>query len=264
MSKHHGLYKFVTCDTNEIIYIGKTNNNLKCRVADHIRGQGIDEKFNAYKGNYKVFVAFLPNAVETDIMERALINQYKPILNGTDNHEGFSNLIKVEEPQWLDFEKAFPEPEPTPKPLKPKKDKHLDDILIGTLFGTDYYLSNTRSVKEHGKRSDIQFFDTVDEALEYIKYALYLCEKYGTYDAEYDEYVVPAQYGQQYYHFWNDDKNGLGPSLIISNESKIGHYAIISSMTSKGDVLEKVAFYQPTIDFFKLIIKELSDAEITA
>ena len=44
MSKHHGLYKFVTCDTNEIIYIGKTNNNLKSRVADHIRGKGIDEK----------------------------------------------------------------------------------------------------------------------------------------------------------------------------------------------------------------------------
>lgn len=42
MSKHHGLYKFVTCDTNEIIYIGKTNNNLKSRVADHIRGKGID------------------------------------------------------------------------------------------------------------------------------------------------------------------------------------------------------------------------------
>lgn len=80
MSKHHGLYKFVTCDTNEIIYIGKTNNNLKSRVADHIRGKGIDEKFNAYKGNYKVYVTFLPNTVETDI--NSYIYEYQRMIHG--------------------------------------------------------------------------------------------------------------------------------------------------------------------------------------
>lgn len=130
MSKHHGLYKFVTCDTNETIYIGKSNNNLKSRVADHIRGKGIDEKFNAYKGNYKVYVTFLPNTAETDILERALINKYKPILNVTDNYEGMSNLIQVEEPQWIEFDKAFPEPEPdhTPKPVKKKQDLRSKDL----------------------------------------------------------------------------------------------------------------------------------------
>ena len=261
MSKHHGLYKFVTCDTNEIIYIGKTNNNLKCRVAAHIRGKGIDEKFNVYKGNYKVFVAFLPNNVETDIMERALINQYKPVLNGTDNYEGISNLIKVEEPQWIEFEKAFPEPD---LPKKPKIDKYSDDILIGTLSGTDYYLTNTYSIKKHGKRIEMKLFDTVDEALEYIKYVLYLCEKYGTYNAEYREYDVPVRYGQKYYNFWNDNKHGLWPSLVIIKKKEISCYAIISSMSGKGDVLEKISFYQSGIDICKLIIEELTNAEIKA
>ena len=157
MSKHHGLYKFVTCDTNEIIYIGKTNNNFKSRIADHIRGKGIDEKFNAYRGNYKVYVAFLPNVVETDIMERGLINKYKPILNVVDNYESMSNLITIDEPEWLDFEKTFPKEEPKPqiKNKKDPKERHLEDIYIGRLFNTDYYLTNTRSVKEHGRRFDI-------------------------------------------------------------------------------------------------------------
>lgn len=266
MSKHHGLYKFVTCDTNEIIYIGKTNNNLKSRVADHIRGKGIDEKFNAYKGNYKVYVTFLPNTVETDILERALINKYKPILNGTDNYEGMSNLIQVEEPQWIEFDKAFPEPEPdhTPKPVKKKQDLRSKDLCIGMVFDKVFYLSNHRTVKKHGKCIDKFFFDTTDEGLEYIKYAINLCEKHGTYNDEYHEYIVPAKYGQQYLSFWNDDDNGLGPALIMCTDSSTTYYSIICAMSGHGNELEQISFWQPTIDVCKLIIDELSDMQTTA
>lgn len=263
MSKHHGLYKFVTCDTDEIIYIGKTNNNLKRRIADHIRGNGIDEKFNAYKDNYKVFIAFMPNAVETDIMERALINQYKPVLNGTDNYEGFSNLITIKEPQWLEFEKAFPEPEPnlSSKPTKIKKDRHSEDIYLGELFGTDYYLTNTRSIKEHGRRLEKHFFDTADEALEYIKYVVRLCEEYGTYNDECHKYVVSARYGQQFFSFWNN--KCLGPGLVICKEGSECYYSIIKSMSGKGDILEKIFFNSTTIDIFKLITDELFNAKMS-
>lgn len=103
MTKQHGVYKYVTIDTNEIIYIGKTNNSFISRIDNHNRGYGIDEKFNAYKDNYKVYIAHLPNATETEIVERALINKYKPILNVIDNYDGFSSLIHVEEPKWQEY-----------------------------------------------------------------------------------------------------------------------------------------------------------------
>lgn len=265
MSKHHGLYKFVTCDTNEIIYIGKTNNNLNSRVADHIRGKGIDEKFNAYKGNYKVYVTFLTNTVETDILERALINKYKPVLNVTDNYEGISNLIQIEEPQWIEFDKAFPEPEPdrTPKPVKKKEDLRSKDLCIGKIFDKVFYLSNQGIV--NGKCIDRFFFDNVDEGLEYIKYAINLCEKHGIYNDEYPEYIiVPAKYGQQYLSFWNDDDKGVGPHLIMCTDSSIACYSIVSSMSGHGNELEEITFWRPAIDICKLIFgeeKENDDSE---
>ena len=103
MTKQHGVYKYVTIDTNEIIYIGKTNNSFRSRIDNHNRGYGIDEKFNAYKENYKVYIAHLSNATEADIVEKALINKYKPILNVNDNYEGFSSLIHVKEPKWQEY-----------------------------------------------------------------------------------------------------------------------------------------------------------------
>jgi predicted GIY-YIG superfamily endonuclease len=260
MSKHHGLYKFVTCDTNEIIYIGKSNNNLKSRVADHIRGKGIDEKFNAYKGNYKVYVTFLPNTAETDILERALINKYKPILNVTDNYEGMSNLIQVEEPQWIEFDKAFPEPEPdhNPKPVKKKQNLRSEDICIGKIFDKVFYLTNQRYVKEHGKLIDRVFFDTTDEALEYIKYAINLCKKHGTYNDEHHEYIVPAKYDQEFFSFF-----GLGPALLMHTDSKDAYYSIINTISGYDNELEKIYFNQTAIDICNLIIDELSDMQTT-
>ena len=37
-----------------------------------------------------------------------MINLYKPVLNGTDNQAGMSNLIQICEPDWIEFETAFP------------------------------------------------------------------------------------------------------------------------------------------------------------
>ena len=254
MSKHHGLYKFVTCDTNEIIYIGKTNNNLKSRVKDHIRGKGVDEKFNAYKNNYKVYVSFLPNKVETDIMERALINKYKPVLNVVDKYDGLSNLIKVEEPQWVEYEKVLPEIEPD-NPSKQKK-AFLDDIFIGKIDETDYYLTNTYHVKENGKRIDKQFFYNTDEALEYIKYIVNLCEEYGVYCEERKEYIVPAQCFQRYASFFFQNQT-LGSGLITRTKKYTECSSIISSMSGKKNVLEKITLDQPSIDVCKTIIDKL-------
>ena len=58
-NKQHGLYKFVTNDTKEIIYIGKSDNDIIGRRRAHIRGKGLDEKFVPYRGKYIGVCMFL-------------------------------------------------------------------------------------------------------------------------------------------------------------------------------------------------------------
>ncbi len=96
--RQHGLYKYV-CD-GEIIYIGKSNANIYNRIKDHTR----ETKFKPYlQKGVEIYTCLLPNSAETDILEKALINQYKPVLNGTDNQPGFSSHIEVNEPAWTLF-----------------------------------------------------------------------------------------------------------------------------------------------------------------
>lgn len=103
MTKQHGLYKYVTTDTNEIIYIGKTNSNFESRIKQHAKGKETDSKFLEYISKTKVFIAELPNRTETDILEKALINKYKPILNAQDKFESKSNYINIIEPEWKEY-----------------------------------------------------------------------------------------------------------------------------------------------------------------
>ena len=97
--RKQGLYKYEY--EGQVIYIGKSDANVAKRIADHKR----EAKFQPYlaKG-VKVYTCILPNSTETKLVEQALINQYKPILNGTDNQKGFSNLIKIDEPNWVLFD----------------------------------------------------------------------------------------------------------------------------------------------------------------
>jgi hypothetical protein len=93
--KEHGLYKYVVDD--KIIYIGKSNNSISNRIIQHAK----EPKFMPYLVKAKIYVCKLPNTTETDIMERVLINYYKPILNIVDNHVGKSNCITFKEPNWI-------------------------------------------------------------------------------------------------------------------------------------------------------------------
>ena len=77
MKKEHGVYKFVEKKTGKIIYIGKSNTSIDNRIFAHLAGKGIDEKFKKYKNKCDIFTAILPNSVETDIVDRCLINKYK-------------------------------------------------------------------------------------------------------------------------------------------------------------------------------------------
>ena len=93
--KEHGLYKYVY--NGQIIYIGKSNNSIKSRINGHKK----EDKFQPFLDKSKIYVCMLPNSTETDLMEMALINHYKPILNVQFNHPSFSNLIHFQEPEWM-------------------------------------------------------------------------------------------------------------------------------------------------------------------
>lgn len=261
MNKHHGIYKFVRCDTNEIIYIGKTNNNLKSRVEDHLRGKGIDEKFNAYKGNYKVYVAFLPNSVETDIIERALINQYKPVLNGTDNQAGMSNLIQICEPVWIEFETAFPKIENNSK-VKTKKSKILDpekcrpdDAYIGSALGWNYYLSNTYSYKEKGHRIKEHYFESKAEALKFMQDVVSICRAYGQFSEYNKDYTIPGKYGEHLDFSHKSEHAGFGPCLIRTKNGKGAEkYVILSGADGRGDVVYHYRFYSESVDILASVV----------
>lgn len=94
-----GIYKYVDKETGEIIYIGKSKDSITARINAH----KTEEKFREYVSRCNIYYVELPNAVEIDLLERALINKYKPILNDTDNLEGFSSLIQVNEPDWKEY-----------------------------------------------------------------------------------------------------------------------------------------------------------------
>lgn len=263
MNKHHGIYKFVRCDTNEIIYIGKTNNNLKSRVEDHLRGKGIDEKFNAYKGNYKIYVAFLPNSVETDIIERALINQYKPVLNGTDNQAGMSNLIQICEPDWIEFETAFPKIENNSK-VKTKKSKILDpekcrpdDIYLGSAFGWNYYLSNTYSYKEKGHRINEHYFESRAMALKYAQEIVSVCRAYGQYNEHNKEYSIPGKCGKNLDFSYQSEYAGMSPLLICTkNGYGTEKYVIIGGADGWEDVVYHYYVYSESVDLLASVIDD--------
>lgn len=97
-----GIYKYIDKDTDEIVYIGKSNDSITARINAH----KAEEKFKEYIDSCDIYYIELPNAVEIDLLERALINKYKPILNDTDNLEGFSSLIQINEPDWVKYEKG--------------------------------------------------------------------------------------------------------------------------------------------------------------
>lgn len=70
----HYVYKYVK--DGEIIYIGKSDTDLHSRIKAHL----YEEKFQPYL-DADVYYCVLANATMSDVVESALINEYKPKLN---------------------------------------------------------------------------------------------------------------------------------------------------------------------------------------
>lgn len=99
MNSPYCIYKYTHLETGEILYIGKTDVSLKQRIHAHEK----EEKFQPYRGLWKISFFWLSNKTETDIVEKFLINLYKPVLNEKDKEEGIS-LFSIRLPEWISYE----------------------------------------------------------------------------------------------------------------------------------------------------------------
>ncbi len=105
MVKEMGVYKIVLRETNKIIYIGKTKSNFRKRIAKHYKAMNEDRKFEPYiKLGCDVYIYHMDNPTQVDIMEKALIDKYKPLLNCAYNEMGSHPAIHVDELEWEKYD----------------------------------------------------------------------------------------------------------------------------------------------------------------
>ena len=97
--KEHIVYRYRLKETKEIIYVGKTDASLKSRVDAHER----EEKFLPYKGKWEIEYIVLANFVETDVVEKFLINKWKPVLNEKDCVPYKTKSLSIILPNWQPY-----------------------------------------------------------------------------------------------------------------------------------------------------------------
>lgn len=85
-------------ENGEVIYVGKTDASLKQRIDAHEK----EDKFAPFLGLCQIEYVELANSVETDIVEKFLINKWKPLLNEKDKTEGLSS-VSMCLPNWLPY-----------------------------------------------------------------------------------------------------------------------------------------------------------------
>lgn len=92
------VYRYIWLENREIVYVGKTDASLKQRIDAHEK----EEKFQPYRGAWKIEYVELSNRVETDIVEKYLINLWKPVLNEKDCVPGLASIC-MQIPQWKPY-----------------------------------------------------------------------------------------------------------------------------------------------------------------
>ncbi len=97
-SKEHCVYRYRLKSSGQVIYIGKTDASLQARIDAHER----EPKFAPYKGAYEIDYIPLANSIETDLAERSLINELKPVINEACVERGYSGL-KLSLPEWRPY-----------------------------------------------------------------------------------------------------------------------------------------------------------------
>lgn len=91
------VYRYTEKASGRVVYIGKTNCSLKARVDAHRR----EEWFAPY--DCDVDCVRLSNAVETDSIEKFLINFYKPAINLKDKIPFQTKEINLQGLEWIPY-----------------------------------------------------------------------------------------------------------------------------------------------------------------
>ncbi len=246
--RQHGVYKYVIKDTEEIIYIGKTDTNFKRRIDQHNKGLGPDAKFIDYKDKCDIYIAFLPNSTESYLLERALINQYKPVLNGADNQSGFSSYIHITEPVWVKYknpiiEKVKKSPAPHGSHTK------YGEYYLGLFEGNHYYLNHV--VQKNGSRKNpIEkiYLNNEREAMKFLQHIVYICNQYGSLLD--NECVIPDEFMSDYVEMIKDN---FYPFLSVYGVNS-QNSCIVLSRSFKDKTIH---FNPKVIDQLSLVIDKL-------
>ena len=165
-----GVYKFVFTVTQQVVYIGKTEDSFKNRIDAHYRGKGVDAKFLPYvQGGCEVYICKLANNAEKGLvsnLETALINLYKPVLNDVNNQSGLSLYLDLSKLNWEKWE-----------------DNGYKQAAVGTVQETvcsnndydqdDYYII-AKTSKENDKCGNVEMqIDTCRVTITQWNYGLY-------------------------------------------------------------------------------------------
>ena len=105
LSRDFCIYRYLDRESGKVLYIGKTDASLKARILAHEK----EDKFQPYRGLWQISYFRLSNSVETDIVEKYLINRLKPLLNEKDLEEGLS-LGQMDLPKWRPIEEYLENP----------------------------------------------------------------------------------------------------------------------------------------------------------
>jgi len=105
LDKGHYVYRYIY--NNEIIYIGRTID-IHRRISEHKNEEKFQEFCIENDIEYKdllVEYISLSNSTEESIVEKMLINHYKPLLNSSDNHKSISEYIHFSiDNKWEKYE----------------------------------------------------------------------------------------------------------------------------------------------------------------
>ncbi len=119
------VYRYTDQKSGEVVYIGKTDHSLSSRVNAH-------KKEKAFLGrDCRIDFVRLSNAVETDCVEKLLINYYKPVINCKDKVFGYTEGLSLPELNWISYEEY----------QKPKKRQDEKESLYQQAL-KDYELLN--------------------------------------------------------------------------------------------------------------------------
>lgn len=92
------VYRYTDKSSKRVVYVGKTNCSLKARVDAHKR----ETAFAPYKCD--IDCVRLSNKVETDSVEKFLINYYKPCINLKDKVPMLTENIELSGLNWTSYE----------------------------------------------------------------------------------------------------------------------------------------------------------------